>query len=202
MTVTSLSPVEKIKVLEDLVVSRRSTYAFKPELPTGVTEKQVTDVVEFLVKHTPTSFNIQNVRAIILYGDANKKLWGDVYEAVKDLPFHARPQSLKDTSYGTVVFFDDQPTIDAIGEKFAGYKDFFPTWAAHANGFAEITTWEALHALGLGANLQHFNPWVEKSLSDKVDTTKWKVTAQLAFGLPTEAAGAKEFIENPIKVFK
>ncbi|GMM35319.1 putative nitroreductase [Saccharomycopsis crataegensis] len=190
-----------IKSLIDLTKARRTIYELKPELPTGVTEQEITALASAIIKHTPTSFNIQNIRAIVLYGDANKKLWSSVYEATKEFPFSGRPKSLAETSYGTIVFFNDQTTIDEISKKFEVYKDNFPIWAANANGAAQIDIWKAISAMGLGANLQHFNPWVQESVKDKVDGS-WNVVAQLAFGVPAGEAGEKQFADYEIKEFR
>lgn len=191
----------QVQTLIDLTEARRTVYDFKPELPKGVTESEIKDIVTRIVKATPTSFNIQNVRAVIFWGDASKKLWGDVYEATKDFPFSGRPKSLSETAYGTVVFFDDQTVIDEISKKFTVYKDLFPVWAAHSNGAAQIDIWKSLSALGLGANLQHFNPYVQEAIKDKV-SDKWTVVAQLAFGVPTAKPSEKTFLDYEILEFK
>lgn len=199
---SDLTAAQKVEVLKDLTTERRSVYNFKPELPSEVTEAQVKEIVQHFVKHTPTSFNSQSIRAIILWGDAHKKVWDSVYEETKEFPFSARAKSLKDTAYGTIVFFDDQETIDRISAKFVGYKELFPFWAAHANGSAEIAIWKALSALGLGANLQHLNKWVGNALKGKVND-KWNVVAQLAFGVPIDGPSKEKlFIENEVQEFK
>lgn len=181
--------------------NRRTVYNLKPVLADGVTQDEVTVIIQEIIRNTPTSFNMQNIRAAIFYGDSNKKLWSDVYDAVADLPFAARPKSLRDTSYGTIVFFEDKNVIAGLAEKFAAYKDMFPVWAAHSNGSAQIAIWKALSDLGFGATLQHFNTFVTKALGDKVGKN-YEVVAQLAFGVPTEKPLEKQFTDYEIPVYK
>lgn len=59
--------------------------------------------------------------------------------------------------------------------------------------------WTALEAVGLGANLQHYNSEpevVEKVMKTFDIPSKWKLNAQLVFGKP--AGGPKERTFEPV----
>ncbi|CDR44184.1 CYFA0S14e00584g1_1 [Cyberlindnera fabianii] len=179
--------------------TRRTQYQLKKALPQGVTIEQVQSIVQEFVKHTPTSFNMQSLRAVVITGALHEAVWKAVADALPTDDAKRRPLSAKDEAYGSVIFFDDSTTIKGMQEKFAVYADYFPIFAATSNGAAQINTWAAIGELGLGGHLQHYNPFVEAALKGKVPES-WTVQAQLVFGVPTAEAGPKQFIENEVKV--
>ena len=69
----------------------------------------------------------------------------------------------------------------------------------------QYALWTAFEQEGLGANLQHYNPFIDVRLSTEYDTPpEWELKAQLVFGKPTgEHPGAKEKIAHSktLKVF-
>lgn len=180
--------------------ARRTLYSLKPELPASVTIEQVQAIVQDILKHTPTSFNSQTIRAVIITGALHKQVWDSVINAIETDSGKKRPTSCRDEAFGTVVFFDDSAAIKKIQDAFPPYKDYFPTFSTTSNGAAQVATWAALQEIGLGGHLQHFNGYVQAALAGKVPES-WNVQAQLVFGVPTAAAGDKSFDpENVVKV--
>lgn len=59
--------------LKKAAETRRSIYALNKNLPVPAAE--VVSVVEHAVKHTPSSFNSQSTRVIVLLGAEHEKLW-------------------------------------------------------------------------------------------------------------------------------
>ena len=57
----------------DLQTKRRSIYALGRQVTQ--TPEALYDLVKSAVKQSPTSFNNQSVRAVVLMGDAHEKLW-------------------------------------------------------------------------------------------------------------------------------
>jgi predicted oxidoreductase (fatty acid repression mutant protein) len=56
-----------------------------------------------------------------------------------------------------------------------------------------FTVWLAFEAAGLGANLQHYNPLIDKDVARQWDIPKnWKLRGQLVFGTPTAVPTAKD----------
>jgi predicted oxidoreductase (fatty acid repression mutant protein) len=54
--------------------------------------------------------------------------------------------------------------------------------------------WVALEAEGLGANLQHYNPIVDRKVQEHWNIpVDWKLRAQLVFGGRAGEPGKKEF---------
>ncbi len=68
----------------------------------------------------------------------------------------------------------------------------------------QFAVWTALHAEGVGANLQHYNPLVDAKVAEewKVPAT-WKLSAQLVFGGRVAEAGEKTYnpLESMFKVY-
>jgi predicted oxidoreductase (fatty acid repression mutant protein) len=180
-------------------VARRTQYQLKKALPEGVTIEQVQDIVQQLVKNTPTSFNSQTVRAVVITGDLHNKVWQSVADAIPTDAQKKRPTSIKDEAFGSVIFFDESAALKKIQDAFPAYADYFPIFASTSNGAAQINTWALIGELGLGGHLQHYNQWVESALKGKVPES-WNVVAQLAFGIPVGEPDEKTFIENEVKV--
>lgn len=182
------------------VATRRTIYALKPELPSSVSLEEVQSVVQAIIKDTPTSFNSQVNRAIILTGEAHKKVWNHVVESIPGDSGKRRPQSARDEAYGSIIFFTDDLVTEKLQANFAAYAAAFPQFADHSSGAAQIHTWTALRELGLGAHLQHYNGYVKGALPKDVPAN-WNVHAQLVFGVPAGEPGEKTFEENPVKIY-
>lgn len=55
------------------------------------------------------------------------------------------------------------------------------------------TVWLAFESVGLGANLQHYNPLIDTEVAVKWNIPDdWLLRGQLVFGVPTAPATAKE----------
>lgn len=81
-------------------------------------------------------------------------------------------------------------------EKVPSYKDKFPQWATHADGMVQITTWTALEAESLGANLQHYNPLIDAEVQKTWNVpAEWELSAQMVIGTPVGEASEKTFTE-------
>lgn len=190
----SSSPVIKA------IAERRTIYDIKPILPHGVTIQTIQEIVQCIVKDTPTAFNCQSNRAIIVTGKTHHDLWDNVVKAMGDNEGSRRPASIREDAVGSVIFFVDEAVTEEMQKKFPMYKDVFPPFAEQVTGAAQIQTWTALESIGLGAHIQHFNQFVQNALPEGIPKT-WTVKAQLNFGIPAGFPAEKTFIDNPIKVY-
>ena len=188
---------------------RRSVYGISKEKI--VSDARIQEIIETAVKHTPSAFNSQSARVLILLGEHHNKLWDITKDALRKMvpedkfsPTEEKINSFKN-GYGTILFFEDQNVIEQLQSNFPLYKDNFPIWSHHSSGMLQFVVWTALEAEGLGASLQHYAPLIdhEVCLQWNVPTT-WKLIAQLPFGKPTVAPGEKEFnpLEDRVKLFK
>ncbi|NMP57196.1 nitroreductase family protein [Enterococcus mundtii] len=185
----------------NILKNRRSIY----DLGRNVSQsnEELTTLIQEAIKESPTAFNAQSTRAVILFGDAHEKLWEMTAEALRPLtPADAFPNTQNKLAsfkkgYGTVLFFKDTDVIKNLQEQFALYADNFPDWSEQSNGIATANTWVALSEEGLGANLQHYNPVIDEAVAKEWSIpANWKLRAQLVFGSPESPAGEKEYMND------
>ena len=198
-----------LQAFQTLAEARRSIYALNDQLP--VDKEEVVKLVEHAILHTPSAFNSQSARLVVLFGEDHKKLWQITEDKLRaivndDEAFKSTKQKIDGfkAGAGTVLFYEDQAVVKGLQENFALYADRFPVWAEHTSAMHQYAIWNALASLNIGANLQHYNPIID----DEVDSAwnidpEWKLIAQMVFGGIEQPAGDKEFapIESRLKVF-
>ena len=62
-----------VETLHTIAETRRSIYMLNDQLP--VSKDEVVKLVEHAVLHTPSSFNSQSSRLVVLFGEDHQKLW-------------------------------------------------------------------------------------------------------------------------------
>ncbi|MNH95481.1 Nitroreductase family protein [compost metagenome] len=191
------------------VKERRTIYAISKESP--VSDERITAIVEEAVKHTPSSFNSQSARVVVLLGEQHDKLWNITTNVLKEIvpaeQFESTQQKMDGFSngYGTVLFFEESKVIQGLQANFAAYQDRFPVWSQQSSGMLQFVVWTALELEGFGASLQHYNPLIDEKVKAEWNLPEsWQLIAQMPFGKPTAPAGEKQFqpIEERVQVFK
>jgi predicted oxidoreductase (fatty acid repression mutant protein) len=193
-----------LKAVED----RRSFYGISKEPLISV--DKIKEIIDHAVMHTPSAFNSQSARVVLLIGNHHDKLWDITKDALrKILPednfssTEVKVNSFK-SGYGTVLFFEDNSVIELLQQQFATYKDNFPIWSQQSNGMHQFVIWTALEAEGLGVSLQHYNELIEADVKKEWSIpSNWKLIAQMPFGKPTAQPGEKQFqpLTERVKVF-
>ncbi|HAQ3657479.1 TPA: nitroreductase family protein [Enterococcus faecium] len=185
----------------DTLKNRRSIYHLGRNV--SLSNEELTTLIKEAIKESPTAFNAQSTRAVILFGDAHEKLWEITEEALRPLtPAEAFPNTQNKLAgfkngYGTVLFFKDTDVVKGLQEQFELYADNFPDWSEQSNGIATANTWVALVDEGLGANLQHYNPVIDEAVAKEWNIpSNWKLRSQLVFGSPETPAGEKEYMND------
>lgn len=185
----------------DTLKNRRSIYHLGRNV--SLSNEELTALIKEAIKESPTAFNAQSTRAVILFGDAHEKLWEITEEALRPLtPAEAFPNTQNKLAsfkngYGTVLFFKDTDVVKRLQEQFELYADNFPDWSEQSNGIATANTWVALVDKGLGANLQHYNPVIDEAVAKEWNIpSNWKLRSQLVFGSPETPAGEKEYMND------
>ena len=191
------------------VADRRTYYGISKE--STVSDERIQEIVEHAVKHTPSAFNSQSARVVLLLKNQHDKLWDITKESLRKIvpaeQFGATEEKINSfrNGYGTVLFFEDSTVIESLQKQFEIYKDNFPIWSQQANGMHQFVIWTALEIEGLGASLQHYNELIEADVKKEWGIpNNWKLIAQMPFGKPTAKPDEKQFqpLENRIKVFK
>ena len=194
----------------DAIQNRRSIYGLGDEKT--VPTERVEEIVRDAIKNTPSAFNSQSTRILLLFDDESRKFWRCTLESIRsvtnDAQYAASEQKINGSfagGYGTVLFFEDQTTVEKMQSSFPFYAGKFPVWSQHTNAMHQIIIWSAFESEGLGASLQHYNPIVDEAVHREwLVPENWILVAQMPFGKPLGVPGAKEFsdVEARIKVFK
>lgn len=194
--------------IQQVAEKRRSIYALNKNLP--LANAEVAKIIEHAVLHTPSSFNSQSTRVVVLFGDAHEKLWQFAEDALRAIVpaegFDSTAQKLAmfKAAAGSVLFFEDQEVVKGLQEQFPTYADNFPVWAEHSNAMHQYAVWTTLAAADIGANLQHYNPLIDNTVAAEWDIpASWTLRAQMVFGGIVAPAGEKAFspLDARLKVF-
>ena len=178
---------------------RRSIYAISKE--SGVSNERIQEVINEAVLHTPSAFNSQSARVVVLFGENHNKLWDITEASLKKIvpeenfaPTKEKIDSFRN-GYASVLFFEDQNVVKNLQEQFSLYKDNFPVWSQQSSGMLQYVIWTSLAVEGLGASLQHYNEIIEEDVAKEWSIPSgWKLVAQMPFGKPVAGAGEKEFL--------
>ena len=189
---------ESLVTLQQAFDERRSIYALGNDLP--VEQQAIVNMAELLILHTPSAFNSQSSRLVVLFGAEHQKLW-DIAEkklraAVGDGDFSGTKQKLEGfrAAAGTVLFYEDKNVTESLQEQFALYADRFPVWAQQTSAMHQYAMWTELRTLNVGANLQHYNPLVDEDAAKAYAIPdSWELVAQMPFGNIVAPAGEKTY---------
>ncbi|MFT3983947.1 MAG: nitroreductase family protein [Lachnospiraceae bacterium] len=193
----------------EAIADRRSYYGISKETVAG--DERIEEIVRHVVKHTPSAFNSQSTRVILLLNEQHDRLWDITMDALRKImppeQFGATESKINSfkSGYGTILFFDDTDVTKALQAQFALYKDNFPVWAQQSNGMNQFALWTALEIEGFGVSLQHYNELIEAAVKEEWSIPDaWQLIAQMPFGKPSEQPGEKEFqpLEGRIRVLK
>lgn len=180
---------------------RRTQYALGRNV--SLSKEELVALIQEAVKHSPSSFNSQSSRALVLFGAESQKLWRLTVDEVRKVApaegfdkTEAKLQSFA-AGVGTVLFFEDQDVVRSLQEKFALYADNFPVWSEQASGMAQLSVWSALASAGVGASLQHYNPLIDAAVAREWGVpVSWKLRAQMPFGSNEAPFGEKAFMAD------
>lgn len=115
----------------DAIARRRTYYALKNESP--ISDEQIKSLVEHVVKHTPSSFNSQSTRVVILLGKHHQRVWNIAKnELAKVVPadaFKATEDKINNcfaAGYGTILFYEDTDVVKGLQQQFPPTAKTFP----------------------------------------------------------------------------
>lgn len=193
----------------EAVKARRTFYGISKEAV--ISDESIQNVVEDAVKYTPSAFNSQSARVVILLGKEHDQLWEITKASLKKIApasnFAATEEKINSfqNGYGSLLYFEDMTIVENLQEKFAAYKNNFPIWSQQASGMLQYVVWTALETEGFGVSLQHYNELIEAEVKNTWSIpAKWKLIAQMPFGKPTAEPNEKEFqpVEERVKLYK
>ena len=192
----------------DTLKNRRSIYGLDKNI--SISFDRVQQIVEHCLKHTPSAFNSQSAKVVILFNTPHEFVWDAAKNILRNqMPAEAfsKTEQKLDTfraGVGTLLFYDDLNIIRGLQSKFPLYEANFPIWAHQANGMLQSNIWAALSEEGVGASLQHYNPLIDDAIMAEFDIdTAWSLISQMPFGNPTSSPTEKDFVpvSERIRVF-
>ena len=108
------------------IEDRISCYSLTNKSP--ISDARIHKIIDDTVKHTPSAFNVQSTRAVVLVKQDHEKLWdiGDAQlkKAMPEAAYAAlapKVQGFK-AAYGTVLWFEDQAALDTLKSKNPGIQ--------------------------------------------------------------------------------
>jgi uncharacterized protein len=188
--------------------NRRSHYNLGNKLPSSIDE--VTGAIQEAIRLSPSSFNSQSSRAVILFREHHEKLWSITEDCLRRVvpadAFGATRDKIASFAEGagTVLFYEDLDVVKGLQEQFTLYSENFPIWSEQASGMAQLAVWAVLAEAGIGASLQHYNPLIDQDVAAEWGIPVfWKLRAQMPFGTPLGKALDKSFMDDAsrFKVF-
>lgn len=179
--------------------SRRSYYNLTNQ--TTVPDTVLEQMLQEVLRYTPSAFNMQSARLVLLLGQKHVALWEETAQILKDMTVETAFEKTRKkidsfkNAYGTVLFYEDDSVISSYADSYPLYRDNFTVWSEQASGMLQSNVWMALESKGLGANLQHYNPLIDTfagRLSGVPES--WRLIAQMPFGVPKSEPAEKTFL--------
>lgn len=178
-----------MRCFQEAVINRRTNYALGKDIK--LLPSQIVAAVERMTQEVPSAFNMQSARVILAMGEHHEKVWDITKEILRALVpaerFAATEEKIKGfaAGYGTILFFEEKETVKALQEQYPAYAENFPIWASQANGMLQFAIWTMLANMGLGVNIQHYNPVIDEDIKKTFAVPdSWQLTAQMVFGAP------------------
>ena len=186
------------KNLRDAIKDRRSYYQLQNSSP--VSDEEIKSIVEHVLLYAPSAFNSQTARLVVLLGENHTKLWEITKEELKKVSkseeaFKAtetKVDSAFASGYGTILFFEEQTTVNNLQAQFPSLPGKFALWSEHSSAIVQNLIWLGLQSVGLGASLQHYNPLIDQAVRKEWNINPdWLLIAQMPFGTPAGEPGEK-----------
>ena len=195
--------------IKNSIKNRRSFYAIGKDK--SISDDEIEEIVRHAVTNTPSAFNSQSGRVLLLLGKEHDKLWDLTKEILRAIippdkfaPTDEKIDSFKN-GYGTVLYFEDQDIVKNLEQNFPTYAQNFAGWSLQGSAMLQYGIWLMFEDAGLGASLQHYNPLIDEKVKSTWNIPEaWKLIAEMPFGGPTAEPGPKTFLplDDRIKIFK
>ena len=176
--------------IRESLQQRRSVYGLKKVLPVSI--ESVKQLITETTELVPDAFNMHSQRIVLALGKKHDALWDGIYDAFGGKVAREKIDSFK-VGAGTVLYFIDTDVVKSLQAKFPLYAANFPIWAQQSNGMLQISIWAGLRELGVGANIQHYNPIIDDVVKKLFGLPEsFQLIAQMPFGGIAKDPDAKE----------
>lgn len=185
----------------DQLKKRRSIRVLGKNIP--FSQAYLAELIQEAARSCPSALNSQSSRVVVLFGDSHEQFWEIVKEVQRKLVaahvFAGTAMKIDQclAGYGTVLFYEDQNIIQKLQKKIPFNADDFPVWSEQTSGMVQYAVWTALADSRIGACLQHYNPSIDKAVSEHFHIDEsWLLRAQLVFGSIEQEADIKQEPQN------
>lgn len=164
----------------DLLKSRRSIYQLGKDIP--VSDGELVDFFNSVTEAIPDAFSMKSQRIVVALGEKQDELWDAVYDVFGGKVSRDKIDLFK-AGHGTVLYFYDSEVVKKTMELYPRYAKSFPEWVQQSNGMLQLAVWTGLKEMGIGANIQHYNPVIDEAVKKLFDIPEsWFLVAQMPFG--------------------
>ena len=180
----------------DAVLARRSEYSLDAR---DVDTDAVIARIKGIAGSVPSAFNAQSARVLFLVGEDHSRFWAMVEDVLRERS--RDPERFKGTqaklagfraAAGTILFYEVDSKTRELMEAHPSYRGMFPQWAEHGNAMMQFAVWCAITDMGLGANIQHYNPLIDGRAAEMLSVPDgYRLVAQMVFGRVIDPAGPK-----------
>lgn len=177
----------------EAISHRRSHYYLENISPVATTH--IIDTIDEILSIVPSPFNVQSARLVVLFDQQHIALWDIVeHELESRIPsdiFNKTRQKLHRSfrsGFGTILIYEDEAALNQLRINYPDYAENVERWSEQSSGMLQFALWTALEDMGFGASLQHYNPLIDKTVSERwlIDKS-WRLIAQMPFGLPKDS---------------
>lgn len=192
---------KNMKIVE-LLKQRRSYYKLDDNIK--VSNEEIIKMVQDVTQLVPDAFDMKSQKVVVVLGNRHKILWDKIYDVFEGKVSREKIDMFK-AAAGTLLIYRNVEKVDSTAEQFPRYAHNFTPWSYQSNGMLQINLWTGLKELGLGANIQHYNPVIDDAVKEMFDVENGlELTAQMVFGniLEQPEEKEKENINESVKVFK
>ncbi len=197
------------RTFQEILRHRRSHYALEGASP--VSDRQLADLVRLAIEQTPSAFNSQSTRAVLLLHENHGALWDIVLatlrKIVPEAKFAATEEKISRSfaaGYGTALFFEDEAVVADLKAKYPTYAERFDAWSEQTSAMHQMVVWMLLDEVGAGASLQHYNPLIDNAVRERWQLpASWRLVAQMPFGRPLDIPAPREVqpVEGRVLIF-
>ena len=168
----------------DLQIKRRSIYALGKDLE--LSNQELIETIQGAVLNTPTAFNSQTSRVVILLNEESDAFWNEIAysELEKVTPaeaFEATKERLAGFAQakGTILFYEDQDVVKGLQEQFPLYAENFPIWSEQGHGIHLLMlNWLKNTTSHLTGNSVPKHHLVKSLHQQEIKTSKQKVVSK------------------------
>ncbi|MFA5236079.1 MAG: nitroreductase family protein [Bacilli bacterium] len=191
----------------DLLKLRRSQYDLTAV--SALDRKTLLERLASVIEQSPTGFNSQSSRIVVLYDGRHEEFWNLVLQGIdKEIghdaaAFEKSRQKIAglSRSAGTILFFENEKINSDLKDKFPLYAANISVWAEQSQGMLQLAVWTMLAEAGMGASLQHYAELVAPKLQTMLSLDPdWRLVAQMPFGIPNSHPAPKAKVPGTDRV--